>query len=326
MTRLVVAISPLAALLAGCAETAPAVECGVGTILNPAGDTCIVRDTDPELVCGVGTHEQDGECVPDTSTRFELRMRDREISADRLQLVPVVALGTHADGTPVTEAAILSIDRPGAGAFPRDRIELDALGGVAHYRPCSSTQAGCLGPVRFSLALAAAPRTPVATFDAELVERTSGSAAASCLVGAATSNVFFDGEDAIYAGTLAITDAGWGARGGADNVRFRVEPNLAAQGRFWRLEFSTEGLGTELVPGVYEHAQRLQGNVAGSGRPAMDINGIAGTERQCQSLEGKFEVHDYEADDAGVERALISFEQRCTGAARVLRGCVRYQR
>jgi hypothetical protein len=134
--------------------------------------------------------------------------------------------------------------------------------------------------------------------------------------------MFLDGEDEIYAGTLAVTDAGWGVTGRDNRVRLRVEPNQPGQGRFWRLEFSTERLGTPLVPGVYEGARRHGGN-GQNPRPEMDID----TEnRACADLQGRFEVHDYEADDDGPLRALISFEQRCTGAARVLRGCVRYER
>lgn len=308
------------AMAAGCAEDEGVVVCGEGTAINGTGDTCL-PDPVPGLTCGAGTREDRGTCVPDPAgPRFELRMLDREISADRLQPVPVRVAGTYPDGSPVLGEALLSIDRPGAGAFPDPRIELDGLGGVAMYRPCSASQAGCTGPVRFAVAMLDDPQTTVATYDAELVARPDGSSASACL--AAPSLMFLDGEDDIYAGMLTVTDAGWGVTGRADRARFRVEPNLPGQGRFWRLEFSTENLGTALAPGVYEGARRNGGGPQMM-RPGMDV---ASADRACGDLEGRFEVHTYESDDDGVVRALISFEQRCTGAARTLRGCVRYER
>ncbi len=211
-------------------------------------------------------------------------MHDPEIGADRLAVVPLLALGSNADGSPITEPAILSIDRPGAGAFPARRVELGALGALAHYRPCSSTQPGCLGPVRFSMALLSDPETAVATLDAELIERPGGSSAAACL--GPDSVMFFDGEDQIYAGTLAVP----------------------------------------MTAGLYEHARRPQGGGGGPPRPGMDINGQHGQDRQCGEVQGRFEVHRYEVVDDVVESALISFEQQCVGAARVLRGCLRVAR
>jgi hypothetical protein len=302
----------------GCTGEEAVVTCGEGTVLNATAAECLPAPS-PGLICGAGTVERGGECVPDPERRFEIRLLDREISADRLQPVPVRVYGTNADGSPVIGEAILSIDRPGAGAFPKPRFELDGLGGVAHYRPCSSTEADCTGPVRFSVAMVDDPERVVATYDAELVALPIGSSAAACL--AAPQLMFLDGEDQVYAGMLTVTDAGWGVTGADDRVRMRVEPNVETQGRFWRLEFSTERLGTPLLPGVYEGARRNGGGPQGM-RPIMDINGAF----SCPDLEGRFEVHDYEADDDGPRRALISFEQRCTGAARVLRGCVRYER
>ncbi len=305
----------------GCVdESAGPVECGPGTKLDLTGERCIPDDElPPRLVCGTGTRELDGACVVDDRRRFELRTRSKDISADRLSQVPILALGTNADGTLVNEPAILSIDRPGAGAFPLPRIELGAMGALAHYRPCSSTQAGCLGPVRFSLALLSDPGTAVATLDANLVAEASGSAAAACM--SADENVmFFDGDDEIYAGTLAVVDAGWGVNARRDRLNLRVEPNVPTQGRFWRFEFSTVALGTDLVPGVYEGARRPQGGGNGPMRPGLDINGPQG---QCVEVNGSFEVHTFEMVDDELSRALISFEQRCAGAPRALRGCIR---
>jgi hypothetical protein len=325
MTKLVLLSVPLLAI-ACTDESAPPVECGEGTMLSLDGTTCIADADAPRLTCGAGTRQVGLECILDNHRRFELRVKSRDISADRLHPISVLALGTNTDGTLVNEEAILSIDRPGAGVFSRSRIRLGEMGALTHYKPCSSTELGCLGPVRFSMALASDPRTIVATLDANLVGVPAGSNASACET---PSNVmFFDGTDQVYSGTLSVVDAGWGVNGRPDRLRLRVEPNNAVQGRWWDLEFSTEALGTAMTPGVYENARRPNpGNGGGNGngngnmRPGLEIRG---QDARCNGdLGGRFEVHSYEVVDDVVTSALISFEQRCAGAARSLRGCVR---
>ncbi len=321
MTKLVVVIGVLL-LAIGCTdETATPVECGPGTTLTTNG-ICVPEDDSPHLTCGAGTRQVGRECVVDDQRRFELRIKSRDISADRLQPVPVLALGTNADGTLVNEPAILSIDRIAAGAFPRPRIQLGEMGALTHYRPCSSTEAGCVGPVRFSLALVSDPATTVATLDANLVDVPAGSNAAAC--GTADNVMFFDGEDQVYAGLLAVVDAGWGVDGAPDRVKIRVEPDQLSQGRWWDLEFTSGDRDAPLAPGVYEDARRPNpgnGNGNGNNRPGLEVRGL---DRRCPgNLNGRFEVHAYEMEGDRVTSALISFEQRCAGAARNLRGCVR---
>lgn len=304
-----------AGALGGC-EDASTVECGPGTVLQLSTMSCLPADDSPRFTCGAGTRADGRECVPEDRSHFELRVLSPLISANALQPVPVVAHGTYADGTPVLEPAILSIDRPGAGNFLRTNVELDALGAVAHYRPCSVTRPGCTGPVRFSLALAAAPGTPVATLDAELVESPVGSSAAACL--AADELMFLDGEDSVFTGTLSAADARWGVTGTASRLQLRVEPS--GSNRSWQLEFNTLALGTPLEPGVYEHVRRPGTVPPSMPRAAMDVRSSTSG---CGQVDGSFEVHAYEVVGDVVEHALISFEQRCTGAPRTLRGCVR---
>ena len=318
MTKLVFLSLPLLAI--ACTDETTPIECGPGTMLSLDGERCIPDDDAPRLACGAGTRQVGLECVVDNQRRFELRIKSRDISADRLQPVPILALGTSSDGTLVNEPAILSIDRAGAGAFPRPRIELGEMGALTHYRPCSSTQPGCVGPVRFSMALVSDPETTVATLDANLVDVVGGSSAAAC--GTPDNVMFFDGEDQVFAGTLAVVDAGWGVTSRPDYLRVRVEPDQLSQGRWWDLEFSTERLGVPMTPGLYENARRPpNGNGNGPMRPGLEVRG---QDRRCNGdLGGSFEVHSYEVVDDVVTSALISFEQRCAGAARSLRGCVR---
>lgn len=305
---------------AGCTDEATPIECGRGTTLNLDGTTCVPENDAPRLACGAGTRQVGLECVVDDQRRFELRIKSRDISADRLHPVPILALGTHADGTLVQEPAILSIDRVAAGSFPRPRIELGEMGALTHYRPCSSTQPDCVGPVRFSMALASDPETVVATLDANLVDVVGGSSAGACET--ADNVMFFDGEDNVFAGTLSVVDAGWGVDGKDDRLKLRVEPNQPSQGRWWDLEFSTERLEQAMTPGVYENARRPgNGNGNGNMRPGLEVKGL---DRRCNGeLGGSFEVHSYEVVDDVVTSALFSFEQRCAGAARSLRGCIR---
>jgi hypothetical protein len=318
MTKLVLLSLPLIAF--GCTDEGVTVDCGDGTMLSLDGTTCIPDNNAPRLTCGPGTRQEALSCVVDDRRRFELRVKSKDISADQLQPISVLALGTNADGSLVNEDAILSIDRPGAGTFPRARVTLGEMGALTHYRPCSGTQAGCTGPVRFSLALLSDPSTPVATLDVNLVNVPAGSSAAACET---PNNVmFFDGEDEIYAGTLAVLDAGWGVTGTSDHLSIRVEPDQVSQGRQWNLEFSTQALETALVPGVYEDAHRPNpGNGNGNRKAGLEIHGAG---RRCPgNLRGRFEVHSYTVTDDVVTSALISFEQRCAGAARDLRGCIR---
>ena len=124
-----------------------------------------------------------------------------------------------------------------------------------------------------------------------------------------------------------MVDAAWGVDGKRDRLKLRVEPNQTSQGRRWDLEFSTEELGVAMTPGVYENARRPNpgnggGNGMGNTHPGLEIKSL---DRHCpgNTLSGRFEVHSYEVTDDVVSSALISFEQRCQGAARTLRGCVR---
>jgi hypothetical protein len=284
-------------------------------------------DPPPRITCGAGTRQEGSECIVDNRRHFELRIKSKDVSADRLQLVPILALGTNADGSLVHEPAVLRIDRPNAGLFPQQVVELGEMGALTHYRPCSSTQAGCLGPARLSMALLSEPNTPVATLDVNLVEAPGGSSAAACET--ADSIMFFDGEDEIYTGTLAVTDAAWGVDGTPDRLKLRVEPNMTTgnQARRWELEFSTTELGIPMTPGVYDDARRPNpgnggGNGMGNPHAGLDIRSING---HCTGnmSSGRFEVHSYEVADNVVTGALISFEQRCQGAARTLRGCIR---
>lgn len=48
--------------------------------------------------------------------------------------------------------------------------------------------------------------------------------------------------------------------------------------------------------------------------------------RGCNTIAGRFQVHQFELDGTAVSRALVSFEQHCENGAAMLSGCVRYER
>jgi hypothetical protein len=92
-------------------------------------------------------------------------------------------------------------------------------------------------------------------------------------------------------------------------------------GVFWDVEFSTRGLGTPLVPGVYNGAQRAA--FAEPGHPGLDITGEG---RGCNTVTGDFTVLDAKFDYSGASPRVISFaakfEEHCEGGSGTLRGTV----
>ena len=321
--RVVSLVAVVASASMACSDQeGPGVVCGQGTLLDSTGARCVADRTD-DVACGVGTHLVDRTCVPDGQVRYELRVLDPMITADGLTRIPVLALGTNEDGTPAVEPVVLGVSRPNAGSFVPASVELGELGTVAYFRPCSSSSPGCTGPVTFTMTGAGAPAAPAATLDAMLIERTGGSSVASCMTG---GNVLFvDGQDDVFTGVTGLRDADWGVQGKKKRVRFRIDAG-GPQSPKWKVELSTEKRTDELTPGIYELAQKVDQEA--EGRPGLDVTvqGMGGM-RQCISVDGRFEVHEYvvSSDDV-VQRATISFEQRCAGQPRALRGCLRYQR
>jgi len=94
-------------------------------------------------------------------------------------------------------------------------------------------------------------------------------------------------------------------------------------GVFWDVEFSTRGLGTSLVPGVYNNAQRAA--FAEQGHPGLDVGGEG---RGCNRVTGDFTVLEAKFDYSGGSPRVISFaaefEEHCEGGSGTLRGTVFY--
>jgi hypothetical protein len=243
-----------------------------------------------------------------------------QIAADGHTKTPVLVIGTRVDGTPATERVVLNTDRAGAGTFVDTSPPLGPLGATTYYVPCNATTPGCTGPVRLTLALASDPAAVVARLDATLVEPTGVASVAPCMV--ASRAMFFDGGDAVFRGTMTVTQGAWAGVGASNAISIRVMPSQPDQGLWWSFAFDTRQLGAPLVPGVYEQAQRVMSTAPD--HPGIEVLGDG---RSCGTITGRFQVHAFELqpDATTITRALVSFEQHCDGGLAMLAGCVRYE-
>jgi hypothetical protein len=93
---------------------------------------------------------------------------------------------------------------------------------------------------------------------------------------------------------------------------------------FWFLDFGTNQLNQNLVPGLYANAQRAP--FADPGHPGIDIGGDG---RGCNQITGNFRVHEAEfdttADPPVVVRFTASFEQHCEGGEPALLGTIYFK-
>jgi hypothetical protein len=108
--------------------------------------------------------------------------------------------------------------------------------------------------------------------------------------------------------------------GQVNDVRVTFD-SLFEPGVFWDVEFSTRGIGTPLVPGVYTNAQRAA--FAEPGHPGLDVGGEG---RGCNTVTGNFTVtdakFDYSTRTPRVISFAASFEEHCEGGSGTLRGAV----
>jgi prepilin-type processing-associated H-X9-DG protein len=295
----------------------PSMTCGPGTRLE--GSSCVADDV---VACGPGTHEDAGRCVRDASTTFELRIAATRVNADGYSKIPVLVLGRNADGSPSTADVILWASRPGAGTFSPTLFRLGALGTTSYFVPCTHANVGCTGPVELRLALASDPETVVATAGPlELVAPEGVGSPAPCLGGG--NVLFFDGSGYVFTGTQTVTLGTFSATGAADKdaVSFWIEPSDPGQGSWWHVDFNTRQLGLPLATQVYEGAQRAP--FASPGHPGIDIGGDG---RGCNTISGRFQVHELEWTGAALTRFTATFEQFCeANPSNVLRGCVHFE-
>jgi len=306
-----------AVMVAGCTSVSKNgdVSCGDGT-KNVSG-VC-----EPSVTCGAGTHVDNGTCVPDVTPAgggYQIRLQTNQIGADGLSKLPLLVIGTNADGTPSTAQVVLNTDRAGAGTFTTPAPTLGPLGASTYFVPCNATTPGCVGPAKLTLALASAPSTIVASVDISLVQPMGVYTAAPCMTGG--NVMFFDGNDYIYSGTLTVTQGTWSGSTSSQHLTLGVTPSGQNQGAWWTLDFDSSQLMVPLDVGVYEGAERYP--FESPGHPGIDVSGDG---RGCNTISGRFEVHDIASDASGLVSATVSFEQHCESGTSVLDGCIHYAR
>lgn len=142
---------------------------------------------------------------------------------------------------------------------------------------------------------------------------------APCLGGGPV--MFFDGNNFVFTGMMTVTAAAWNATGNGTSVLIRLTPTNPQQGSNWNLDFRTTQLGVPMTPGIYEMAERAP--FATQGHPGLDISGDG---RGCNTVSGRFQVHEYTLTNGTVTSATMTFEHHCEASTTtVLNGCVHFQ-
>ena len=114
--------------------------------------------------------------------------------------------------------------------------------------------------------------------------------------------------------TLTPIDGAIAATRSADNT-VTVSFNGSS---WWYLRFAAPDDGV-LVPGVYENAMRWP--FQDPGRPGLDVSGNGAG---CNTLTGRFVVHEAVYDSGAVTRLAVDYEQHCEGGVPALFGWVRF--
>ena len=107
-------------------------------------------------------------------------------------------------------------------------------------------------------------------------------------------------------GTLSVFTSDFTSDGFIDRLRlFFLGDTL---GEFWGVTLGTAAIPANLLPGVFEDAQRAP--FAEPGHPGLEVflNG-----RGCNRVTGRFEVNEAVFSDSNVVRFNAIFEQHCEG-------------
>jgi hypothetical protein len=164
------------------------------------------------------------------------------------------------------------------------------------------------------------PPPPEQGADASVTIPDDGSACAG------SGNVFVlngDSGDYIHPGYAKITVAQWqpAESGPHDTVSFSIEPSGQQFGSWWNVELSTQRLSLPLAVGTYQGAERAP--FASFMKPGLNVSGDG---RGCNTLSGKFSIHEISWDGDILMHVLASFEQHCEEGPSALRGCVKFDR
>ena len=296
-------------------------ELSCGAGLAPVNGQCVAV-----LTCGPGTVVLDGGvCAPDPAAhRYDIRIGASEVPANGYSKIPVTVIGSDGTGAPlVGETFSLGVDQPFQGSLSPSSVTLGPLGAQTWFVPCNSAQVpGCTGAARLTVASASSPATVLArSAEFQLVTPDGVGSPAPCQIGG--NVLFLDGDsgDYIHPGTDTIQVGSWSA--GVTNGNYltiSVNPSDVAQGAWWYGDFSSAALSQPLSVQVYDDAERAA--FAAPGHPGIDIFGDG---RGCNTISGRFQVFDIQLSGNTVKKFTATFEQACEAGTALLRGCVHYE-
>jgi hypothetical protein len=181
----------------------------------------------------------------------------------------------------------------------------------------------CVAPPRFGSTGVAADACGAGTYrsgDFCVPEGVTVASTEPCAAGKKVMH--FDGHDFVYTGMLTVTVADWLDLSDRKSIYFIIQIGDPLRGLQWNLTFDADRVNYDLVPGVYDMADRAR--VGSPGHPGIDI---AGEGRACSEPTGRFQIHEIEQHgDGKLAHLLLSFEQLCSrNATQPLAGCVRYE-
>jgi hypothetical protein len=293
---------------------------------NPDADADTDTDSDADTDSDTDTDsdsdsDSDSDDTGSGPVRYELRVVSSAITADGYSKVPVLALGTHANGSPADDEIVFATSRPDAGTFDPASAVLAPLGSTVHFTACDAMTKGCTGPVDLTVALASDPSTPVAQVSVDLVEPDGVGDPAPCLIGG--NVLFLDGDGFVFTGTQTVTEAGWESVGDPSRqsrVAVVVTPSDPDQGEKYTLQFSTHATGKLITEGVYEDASWA---LDGKKYPGIDVSSAG---HNCvNAISGRFEVHEVEWGSYTPSRLTVTFTQYCNHETVPLTGCIHYE-
>lgn len=302
----------------------PPATCGAGTHLVDAACVADPFDGPPPTTCGTGTRLDGGQCVPDPAgvATYIVRVATNPIGADGFTAIPVLVLGTNADGTPSTATVRLDVSRAGAGTITPSQVTLAPAGSIVYFVPCSaSASASCAGSARITAAFPSAPNVIIAVSDPfDLVAPAGVGSAAPCLTGG--NILFFDGDagNFIFSGKQTVSLAAWTMSGTAGSVHAHVVPTSQTQGLWWDLYFDATKLPNPvLMPQVYNDAERYP--FQSTGKPGFDVGGDG---RGCNTETARFQIEDLVWNGSTIQSMTATFEQHCDSGTKALRGCMHF--
>jgi hypothetical protein len=278
-------------------------------------------DATPSFVCGAGTVEQNGTCVPITPTtrHFEIRISELELGANGHTRRRIVAFGTEPDGSPIVERVIIGVDRATAGTLDETILTLGTFGATTFFTPCLSSEPDCLGAASLTLALASASNQVIAQTAISLVPETGVSTIAPCIDH--PEMLYLDGNDFIRSTMFETGEGAWTVSNMFSNSfsigLVAADENLGGM----NLVFESIGLAVPLDPGVFLDARRATSQTPG--HPGLEVTGGG---HGCNVLGGSFQIHTYTRDTQTSDlEMVVSFEQHCEFDTRLTEGCLRYK-